>query len=355
MNTILVIEENPEMLGYLSKILELSGYQVRTSLSGHTGIEQARVEHPDLIICDSELSELDGYGVLHLLHRDPLTAGIPFIFLTSKTEKADIQKAMALGADGYLIKPFDDLSLLEMVEIRLQKTAFLKNEYKKEAKELNELLQTARGMNDLNRFLSEDRKILHIRKKQLIYVEGDYPGMAYFIQKGKVKTFKTNADGREYITDIYKEGDFFGYTEIVEDCNYRESASTIEDTELHTIQRQDFNDLLYRHYDVSHKFIKILANEIMEREERLLQLAYNSVRKRVADSLILLHERFNNNDTKPLCELSVGRDDLSNLAGASKETVIRTLSDFKQEKLIDINDRGMIRFLNLEKLRSLRN
>lgn len=355
MKTILLIEDEAGVLKNTQEILQLSGYRVLTACNGKTGVETARAAKPDLILCNITMPELDGYGVLHLLNRNPATACIPFIFLTRRAEKADIQKAMILGADGYLIKPFDDLSLLELVEMRLQKTDFLRVEFQKTAEGLENFLQDARGIGELNRFLSEDRKQMHIKKKHLVYVEGDYPSAVYFIHKGKVKTFRTNPNGREYITELYKKGDFFGYAEMLENCNHSESAAAVEDTELYLIPRPDFNALLYHNFEVSNKFIKIIANELLEREERLLQLAYNSVRKRVADSLVLLHERYHEKDADLLTEICVTRDDLSNLAGASKETIIRTLSDFKHEKLIDISDRGAIRLLNLDKLRKLQN
>jgi CheY-like chemotaxis protein len=353
MKTILIIEDNAEVLANTAEILQLSGYCVLTSANGKEGVEMARAQHPDLILCDVMMPELDGYGVLHLLNRHPATAYIPFVFLTAKAEKSDIQKAMSLGADGYLIKPFDDVSLLEMVDMRLQKVELLKEEFKRNGEGFDDFLQKAKGVGELHQLLNEGRRIMHVKRKHLIYMEGDYPGAVYFVHKGKVKTFKTNREGRELIMEVFKEGDFFGYEEIIENCNYHESAAALETSELYVIQRQDFNDLLYRNRDVSDKFIKILAGELMDREERLLQLAYNSVRKRVADSLVLLHERYQ--ETEMPSEFNVTREDLSNLVGASKETVIRTLSDFRQEHLIYINDQGTIQLVNLERLRNLRN
>ena len=106
---ILLIEDNPEVRENTSEILELAGYDVVTAPNGKLGVEIAQNSHPDLIICDIMMPELDGYGVLHILNKNIDTAGIPFIFLTAKPEKIDIRKGMNLGADDYLTKPFDQL------------------------------------------------------------------------------------------------------------------------------------------------------------------------------------------------------------------------------------------------------
>jgi CRP/FNR family cyclic AMP-dependent transcriptional regulator len=112
---ILVIEDNREVLENISEILELSEYAVVMANDGKAGVEAALKEPFDLIICDIMMPLLDGYGVLHLLNRHQQTRNIPFIFLTAKSEKADLRKGMELGADDYLTKPFDGTELLNAV------------------------------------------------------------------------------------------------------------------------------------------------------------------------------------------------------------------------------------------------
>ncbi len=111
--------------------------------------------------------------------------------------------------------------------------------------------------------------------------------------------------------------------------------------------------MLYNNRDVANKFIKILSDNLADREERLLKLAYNSVRKRVAEALLLVEKQYQQDKGKNF-QVTISREDLANIVGASKETVIRTLSDFKDEKLIDING-GKITILNLDKLARMRN
>jgi CRP-like cAMP-binding protein len=126
----------------------------------------------------------------------------------------------------------------------------------------------------------------------------------------------------------------------------------LEDCEITLIPKSEFFKLIHQNRQVSQKFIKMLSDNIKENEDQLLKLAYNSVRKRVSECLIKFFDQ--NEDKKPNNGLKISREDLSNMAGTSIETAIRTLSDFKDEKLIEISS-GKIKILDLEKLRRLKN
>ncbi|MGE0636851.1 MAG: response regulator [Bacteroidia bacterium] len=347
--TILLIEDNAEVRENTAEILELSNYKVLTAENGKVGVEAAKKSKPDLIICDIMMPEMDGYGVLFMLGKDPETSGIPFIFLTAKAEKSDIRRGMELGADDYLTKPFDEMALLNAIEIRLKKNEIFKKSFHKNEDGLTEFINDARGLEELQK-LSESRKNRTYKKKDIVFHEGDFPYNLYFISKGKVKTFKMNRDGKEYITGIAKEGDFIGYMDILENTDFTETAETLEDSEIQTIVRQDFLSLIYSNRDVAAKFIKMLSGDLKEREERMLNLAYNSVRKRTADALLMLQKRYNGETTGKA--LPVSREDLAGIVGTSTESVIRTLSDFKEEKLINIEGRN-VTLLNVDKLKKI--
>lgn len=351
MKKILLIEDNKEMRENTAEILELANYEVITAPNGKAGVEKAANEIPDLIICDIMMPDLDGYGVLYLLGKNQATAGIPFIFLTAKAEKADLRNGMSMGADDYLTKPFEEMELLNAIETRLKKSALFKKEFSKNVEGLDEFLNAAKGLTELQK-LSKERKVLHYRKKEMIYMEGDEPAGIVFINKGKVKTFKTHEEGKELITSIHQEGQFIGYTDLIENDEYRESAEALEDCEVSIIPRQDFFALLYSNRDVAAKFIRMLSNNLHTTEERLMNLAYNSVRKRLADALIILQTRYQKDGNN--IPFSVSREDLASIVGTATESVIRTLSDFKEEKLIDIKDK-QIYILNSERLHRLKN
>src|SRR6187399_2972670 len=126
---ILLIEDNNEIRENTAEILELSNYIVDTAENGKIGVEKALAQKPDLIICDIMMPVLDGYGVLHLVTKNEALAGVPFIFLTAKSERTDFRKGMEMGADDYITKPFTDIELLNAIENRLKKAARLQKAF----------------------------------------------------------------------------------------------------------------------------------------------------------------------------------------------------------------------------------
>ena len=125
------------------------------------------MEHtPDLIICDIMMPVLDGYGVLHAVHKNDAIKNTPFIFLTAKTERGDFRKGMELGADDYITKPFSGTELLNAVDSRLKKLDLLKQELSPGLEGLQHLMQASFGKNVLQS-LTEDRNINKYKKKQI--------------------------------------------------------------------------------------------------------------------------------------------------------------------------------------------
>ncbi|TAL63291.1 MAG: response regulator [Bacteroidetes bacterium] len=351
--SILLIEDNKDMRENTSEILELAHYKVQTAKNGKEGVDLAQKSKPDLIICDIMMPLLDGYGVLHMLSKNNETAGIPFIFLTAKAERSDLRKGMEMGADDYLTKPFDDIELLNAVESRLKKSDMMKKEFSKNMEGLNEFITSAKGIEDLKK-LSHERDVRIFKKKENIYSEDGYPRGVYFVVKGKVKTYKTHEQGKEFITGLFKEGDFFGYLALLEEeGKYTDSAMTLEDSEVCLIPKDDFFSLVYKNAEVSRKFIKMLSDNLQEKEDHLIKLAYNSVRKRVAEALVTLSNRYKK-DGEQQFSMNISREDLANLAGTATETTIRTLSDFKEDGLVDIKG-GTIAVMNYDKLARMKN
>jgi CheY-like chemotaxis protein len=353
MKKILLIEDNEDVRENIAEILELSNYKVIVAENGKTGIEQALEHVPDLIICDIMMPVLDGYGVLHAVHKNDALKNIPFIFLTAKTERGDFRKGMELGADDYITKPFSGTELLNAVDSRLKKVELLKQELSPGIEGLQYLMQTSTGK-DYFKLLAEDRNINKYKKKEIVYSEGNHPNRLYYVLKGKVKTYKSNDNGKELVTDIFSAGDFFGYVAMLEESAYKDSAAAMEETELAVIPREDFDGLINNNKEVAQKLIRLLAKNISERENQLVNIAYNSLRKKVADALIMLYKKYHQT-TGDADAMLIGRGSLSSIAGTAKESLIRTLSDFRNEKLIDIKNDGSIVILNLKKLEFLLN
>jgi CRP-like cAMP-binding protein/CheY-like chemotaxis protein len=352
MKKILLIEDNKDVRENTAEILQLAQYNVITAKNGKEGVELTLKEKPDLIICDIMMPILDGHGVLHMLSKNEETSSIPFIFLTAKAERSDFRKGMEMGADDYLTKPFDDVELLNAIESRLKKNDILKKEFTKNIEGINNFIQEVKGIESLKK-LSEQRELRIYKKKDDVYREGSYPKGIYFINKGKIKIYHANEMGKELITELLKEGDFFGYLSLLQDEKYTSSATALEDAEIYMIPKEDFFSLLYKNAEVSRKFIEMLSNNLRENEKQLVKLAYNSVRKRVAEALVKLSDKYKkDNDTK--FSMNVSREDLANIVGTATETVIRTLSDFKEDKFIEISG-STITILNYDKLAKMKN
>lgn len=341
---ILVIEDNFEVRENISEILELAGYDVLGAENGKVGVDLAISNNPDLILCDVMMPELDGFGVLRILNSNPTTLNVPFMFLTAKAEKADFRKGMGLGADDYITKPFDDVDLLDAIEMRLKKSEHIQKSFDNTETGLQQFFNEAKGDQALKE-LSADRETRKYNRKDTIFEEGQYAKYLFFVVEGQVKTSKINDMGKELITHLYGPGEFFGYIPILSDGKYQTSAFTTEDSILKLIPAKDFKLLLFNSRDFAAKFVKMLAFDNDQTENQLLDLAYSSVRRKVANALLTLFEK---NGSR----FNFLRDDLAGLAGSAKETVIRTLSDFKSEKIIDIDD-GEITILEIAELRNM--
>jgi DNA-binding response OmpR family regulator len=350
MKKILVIEDNSEVRENIAEILELSNYEVFTAEDGKQGVELALREIPDIIVCDIMMPVLDGYGVLHLLSKHIETYGIPFIFLTAKSEKADVRKGMEMGADDYLTKPFDGIELLNAIEIRLRKAAAMKKHTDGDVNQLNNFIDDAKKAGNL-KLTSDEREVFDYRKKQILYSEGQRPKAVYYVISGKVKIFKANDDGKELITNIFSKGDYFGYTYILEEISYKENAQILEDAQLMLIPKDDFITLISTDFTVANQFIKMITHNVLEKEESLLNLAYNSLRKKVAYQILQVVDKFRSSDPETK-SINLSRESLAQAAGIATESLIRTLSDFKGEKLIDIQGSTII-LTNENKLRNL--
>src|SRR6185436_14508858 len=115
------------------------------------------------------------------------------------------------------------------------------------------------------------------------------PRFLYYLVSGKVKGFKSNEDGKEYITDLFTPGDFIGYHSIIEEKNYDDSTEILENAELLQIPKDDFLQMIYGDINIAAKFIRLVSQNIKEKEDRLLNLAYSSLRKRIAKALLDIH------------------------------------------------------------------
>lgn len=350
MNKIIVIEDNHEMRENIVEMLELADYEVLAAQNGKEGVELVKKELPDLIVCDIMMPELDGYGVLYYLSKIAETRSIPFIFLSAKTERQDLRKGMNLGADDYITKPFEDIELLEAIESRLKKRkrfqAILDSDNK--WKGFQDAVCDLTGLD----VLKDDAQIKTYGKRENIYHEGDTPKWLYYVQKGHVRNYRVTKEDKELVTGLYSEGDFFGYIDLLSKGQYKEYAVSLEGATLALIPKDNFEQLILSNKDVSINFIKLLAGDIEEKEDELVSLAYNTVRKRVANALTKLYVKYQEGLADRV-EVTVTRDELASMVGTATESVIRILSEFKKDGYIKSKG-SLITILEFQALRDYR-
>ncbi|MDX1601757.1 MAG: response regulator [Salinimicrobium sediminis] len=340
---ILLIEDDQILAENTKELLELSGYNVITSPDGKCGFNKALTQEPDLIISDIMMPHLDGYQVYEALQQHQKTAKIPFIFLSARSNLCDIRKGMNLGADDYIPKPFDERDLLVAVEKRLEKKEKLCKE--KEATKYSKQNQ----LEELKKFFRTYGEQQEAEKDEEIFLEGRSASSVYLLEYGLVKTFELDEWGKELITDVCQKGDFIGFYSFKSHSSLPESATALERSILFRISHHDFVDMLKQNHDLSLEFAELLSNHLITLKNHLLEMAYGSVLKKTASTLLEFVKK-TNGGLQPL--LKVSRGDMASVAGISTESFIRSLSSLKAEGIIDIIGRN-IRILDLQKLKNI--
>jgi CheY-like chemotaxis protein len=210
---------------------------------------------------------------------------------------------MELGADDYLTKPFEETELLNAVEGRLRRSELFRKGFDAGFDGLNRFFDQARGVAALSD-LNKDRKTRKV-----------------------------------------------GYMGLLENGRAGETAECMEDCEVAMVPREDLLALLYRDRDVSIRFIKMLAHDVKEKEQHLLQMAYASVRQRVAQVIIRLHERYAQANDAGL-GVRISREDLATIVGTATESLIRCLADLRDEGLVEAQGRDL-RIVDMPRLKKV--
>ena len=349
MKKILLIEDNLQVQENTQAMLELAGYKVETAINGTEGLKKAVQFIPDIILCDILMPQMDGYDVLEKIRRKKNISSTPFIFLTALSKKSDVRKGMNLGADDYVTKPFTDTEIIEAIESRLKKREFLKKNFIKNLNGINSFFKEASQYVEMER-LSENRELERFEAKETIFREGMAAHRLYFIHSGTVKTFRTTKAGKEFITGMFGAGDFIGQLSLLNKTGqYLDTAMVIKDTEAYSISKNDFMKLLLDNNEISNKFIGIISNDLVEVQDKLINMAYASVRKRAAKALLSLNNKGLVNDLDNRA-IAIPREDFAGIIGTATETAIRTLSEFKDEGLLKMDSSRRIILIDTEEL-----
>lgn len=348
MTRVLLIEDDKVLRENTAELLELSDYEVFTAPNGELGLKSINTNLPDIIICDIMMPKLDGYEVLNEVIKNNRTKHIPFIFLSAKTEHQDVRKGMNLGADDYITKPLTEDDLINAIKSRLAKASILNNKEQDNVNnysETNELI----NLNDLKNFFDDYGNEYTFNKGDIIYREGDHSNFIYLISKGAVKCHKLDAKGKELATELYKEDDLFGYTSFTHNLPHKETATAIKDTELVGLSIMQLSEILSNNNKLAIALIDYLTDDLSHFKDQLLEMAYSSVNKKTANTILQFAEKINRRPNDPI---KISRNDLASVAGIATETFIRTLTNFKNQGLIKSEGRNIV-VLDIEGLKQI--
>lgn len=350
MKKVLFIEDDTVVRENTAELLELANYTVITAPNGKIGIAEAKKHLPDIIICDIMMPELNGYAVLQILAKEKDTKHIPFIFLSAKTERQDIRKGMNLGADDYITKPFDESELFSAIESRLAKVAILEDTaIEKNSNTKTTITDQLKTLDHLKNYFIETVEEHSFNLGEIIYNEGGNSNFIYLVHSGVVKTYKSDTQGKELITALCKEDDFFGITSFTHNIPYQETATAIEKTKILRLSKNELKNILINNHEVTLQLIDHLSDSVAEIKENLIEMAYSSVRKKTANTILQFTKKISTQQGE---SVHISRSDLASIAGIATETFIRTISDFKKEGIIDLKGRN-IKILNMDKLKKI--
>ncbi|WMJ73643.1 Crp/Fnr family transcriptional regulator [Cytophagaceae bacterium ABcell3] len=196
--------------------------------------------------------------------------------------------------------------------------------------------------------MDQHKSCFMYKKGQIIFHEDGFPSGLYCIHSGKVKIAKSNSEGKEQILRLAKQGDIIGYRSLVAGTPYSASGVVLEDALVCFFSKEYFeNNLLYTS-PVSMEISKLMSVELGKAEERMTHMALKPVRERLAEALLLLHRTFSQDNTE-CTSINILREDLANIVGTTKETAIRFLSEFKNDKIISSRGSNIV-ILDLERL-----
>jgi CRP-like cAMP-binding protein len=181
------------------------------------------------------------------------------------------------------------------------------------------------------------------KKGEIIFRESAYPSGIFFIIEGKVKKYKVDKESREQIIYVANTGELIGYHAILAEDRYPDSAAAIEESRIAFIPKEDFIATLQQSTILTNRLLKTLSHEFAVLANSLTLFAQKSVRERLALQLIVLREKYKINFQPGMfVEINMGRDDLASLVGTARENVVRVLSEFKEEGILQTKGRKII-------------
>ncbi|MBK8683975.1 MAG: Crp/Fnr family transcriptional regulator [Bacteroidetes bacterium] len=198
-------------------------------------------------------------------------------------------------------------------------------------------------------FLNYEKSIVQLHKGQVLFLQDTKPHGLYCIKKGKVKIFRRGSEGKEQIVRLAADADVVGYRALLSDESYQCGAAALEETTLCYVPRQALKQIMENNVNIYKKMISLLSSDLKNAESKISELAQKPVRERVAETLMVLKNKYGLEADGATLNVVLSREELANLVGTATESLIRILSDFKKEGIIEL-DHKKIRIVDFEHL-----
>lgn len=197
--------------------------------------------------------------------------------------------------------------------------------------------------------LNTAKKNIVFKKGEMIFKEGTHPRGLYCVQNGKIKVMQTGIDGKEQIIYLAKNGDIMGYRAILSGDTYSCSAKAIEDSNVCFVPLSLFTGMIETNAKLSLKLLHLLSNELKIAERNITTIAQQPVRERLAQTILLLKESYDVEADGCTINVSITREDIANIVGTARESVIRLLFELQKDKIIELKGKK-IKILDHKKL-----
>jgi DNA-binding response OmpR family regulator len=332
MYKILIIEDDGLFSKSAEEILRLSDYEVLVAADGRNGVKKAIELIPDLILCDIQLPDLDGFGVLKAIRNSDRLRKTLFIFMSGIPQHQDFRRAMDSGADDFLLKPFTGTELLMSVSSRLQRLEQL-------SESDSPLLDDDNLPINFQDRLAVRYPLTHFKKNAQVFHSGQNIHFLIFLVEGILRCSRFDHSGKELTVAIYSPGQFVGLTEWLQGLQFQDDGHALTDLVFISVPVADFKFEILRARGVSTLLTRQLATELRNQNELLLNLAYQDLRGKVAYAFLRLHGVMQN-QMDPKQSLPITRVILATIAGIAKESAVRTVLDFIEEGLLEETSEG---------------
>lgn len=200
--------------------------------------------------------------------------------------------------------------------------------------------------------ISEKKNFNFYKKGSIIFHERNYPLGLFGVYQGKVKVYKTTESGKEQILRLVQDGDVLGYRSLISGEQYQASAMALEDCYVCFVPKNMFMETLMKSKGLTGKVMDVLANDLKVAETKITDLAQKTVKERVAETILMLKQFYGVEEDGKTIQVNLSREDLANLVGTATETLIRSLSEFKKNNIIELKGKkiSILKFDILEKL-----